>query len=106
MKTLLASASGAARKVLRSLLQRSGDASEDVEEAADRNSADAALKVSSGAPELVIVDWNLPELDAPAPPDADLPHSLGRQDFFPRGRQELMPSDRLLLPARPGQARS
>jgi len=65
MRILLASASSAARTILRGLLERAGCAREDLVDVGDRKAVYAAFKEPAGAPTLAVVDWDLPELDGP-----------------------------------------
>ena len=59
MRILLASASPAARKILRGILEKDGIASGDIVE------VDNAPSIQTASPDVVIVDWDLPGLDAP-----------------------------------------
>jgi DNA-binding response OmpR family regulator len=66
MKTLLASSSPAARRIVRGLLERAGIKQVDVFESGDGKETYAAFKSSAGAPSFAVIDWDMPELDAPA----------------------------------------
>src|SRR5258707_4743447 len=65
MRILLASASSAARTILRGLLERAGCARDDPVEVGARKAVYAAFKDPAGAATLAVVDWDLPELDGP-----------------------------------------
>src|ERR1041384_4664194 len=66
MRILLASSSSAARRILRGLLERAGIARRDFLESGDRKATFAAFKDPAGPPDFAVVDWDLPDLDAPA----------------------------------------
>ncbi|RPH49712.1 MAG: DUF4388 domain-containing protein [Planctomycetota bacterium] len=65
MKVLLASSSPVGRRILRGLLERGGISRRDIVETGDRNGTLAAFKDPSGIPDFAVVDWDMPELDAP-----------------------------------------
>lgn len=62
MKILLADDSRAMRSMFRGVLAKLGHAAAEILEAQDWQEARAALRGSSGAPDLVVFDWDLPGL--------------------------------------------
>jgi CRP-like cAMP-binding protein len=66
MKVLLASSSAVGRRILRGLLERAGIPRGHIVETGDRKATLAAFKDPAGIPDFAVVDWDLPELDAPA----------------------------------------